>query len=338
MPLFIRLLESTDNDVREKAVWALGDLAVDSKSLRRDWVFLDAIPALLRISHESSPLSTIQNVTLTLSNLCRGKPPLEGTLVESILPYLARSLSSTDSDTVLHACNAFSHIASPHDIQILLDSGVVPRLMKLLASDSLAIQAAALRTVASVAMGSEDQTQFILNLNVLPVLKSLLERPQPEIQKDICWMVSNIAAGTARQVKAVFDSGILPQLISLLSSPNPDVQKEATWAVVNAITNGTQNHVEYMIRQGAVRHLCQLLRNPNEKIRLLALEGMETLLLQTDRPDEVVNIICDSDGVQAIEDLATNVDKLVSDRAQNILDRYLNPEDNAGESDEIPRL
>lgn len=49
VPIFIRLLESPDEDVREQAAWALGNVAGDSVSCRDMVLRLGALPALLRI-------------------------------------------------------------------------------------------------------------------------------------------------------------------------------------------------------------------------------------------------------------------------------------------------
>lgn len=75
MPYFIELLSSPVIDVKEQAVWALGNIAGDSPRCR-DYVLENgALPPLLAIFEESSKLSMIRNATWTLSNFCRGKNP-----------------------------------------------------------------------------------------------------------------------------------------------------------------------------------------------------------------------------------------------------------------------
>ena len=49
VPIFIRLLESPDEDVREQSAWALGNIAGDSVSCRDMVLRMGALPALLRI-------------------------------------------------------------------------------------------------------------------------------------------------------------------------------------------------------------------------------------------------------------------------------------------------
>ena len=75
VPEFIKLLSSPVPDVREQAVWALGNIAGDSPTCRDYVLQQGALRPLLNLLSENNKLSMLRNATWTLSNFCRGKSP-----------------------------------------------------------------------------------------------------------------------------------------------------------------------------------------------------------------------------------------------------------------------
>lgn len=344
VPIFIRLLNSPHEDVREQAAWALGNVAGDSVMCRDMVLSLGALPALLQVSttfHENSRLTTIRNVTWTLSNLCRGKPSPEFEVVRPALPLLARLLFSADPETVTDACWALSYISDGPDyrIQAVLNAGIAPRLVELLTSASSAIQTPALRTIGNIVTGDDSQTQFIINLNALSALLHLLDNPKKNIRKEACWTISNITAGTAQQIQAVIKADIFPKLIEMLTASEFDIQKEAAWALSNATSGGTAEQIWYLIQCGAIPPLCSLLHVADVKVVTIALEGIENMLKAANQMgllDRVVEFISDCGGAQAIEDLQTHDNKIIYQRAVKILETYLGAEEeDDGANDEL---
>mmetsp|Transcript_54587 Transcript_54587/g.95435 ORF Transcript_54587/g.95435 Transcript_54587/m.95435 type:complete len:536 (-) Transcript_54587:458-2065(-) len=335
VPIFIQLLLSQNEDVREQAAWALGNVAGDSVQCRDLVLSLNALPALLHVSqsfNEHSRISTIRNATWTLSNLCRGKPPPNFEVVRPALPLLARLLFSQDNETATDACWALSYISDgPNDrIQAVLNAGVAPRLVELLGSTTTTVQTPALRTVGNIVTGDDSQTQFIINLNALPALLWMLDNPKKNIRKEACWTISNITAGTAEQIQAVINANVFPKLIELLQSSEFDIQKEAAWAASNATSGGTPEQIMYLVHQGVVPPLCNLLSVLDSKVITVALEGLDNILrvaLTANVLDRVVDIVTDCGGLNAIEELQNHENSNIYNRAVKLLETYFGAEE-----------
>src|SRR5690606_19544991 len=101
VPIFVELLSSPEPDVREQAVWALGNIAGDSPQCRDYVLSAGALPPLLNLLGDSRKLSMLRNATWTLSNFCRGKTPQPDWQTVSAL--VIADLAATDYFQILPA-------------------------------------------------------------------------------------------------------------------------------------------------------------------------------------------------------------------------------------------
>jgi len=336
VPIFVRLLMSPNDDVREQAVWALGNIAGDSPQCRDMVLGAQAMLPLLQQLTEHAKLSMLRNATWTLSNFCRGKPQPPFELVRVALPTLAKLIYSVDEEVLTDACWALSYLSDGvnEKIQAVIESGVCSRLVELLMHFSPSVQTPALRTVGNIVTGDDLQTQVIINFAALPCLLSLLSSPKKGIRKEACWTISNITAGNKDQIQAVIDANILPPLIHLLQTAEFDIRKEAAWAISNATSGGTPQQIKYLVTQGTIRPMCDLLVVADAKIVTVALEGLENILKigETDakasgQENQMSTFISEADGLTKIEQLQHHENQEIYEKAIRILETYFGGEE-----------
>lgn len=343
VPIFVRLLLSPNDDVREQAVWALGNIAGDSPPCRDLVLSAGAMNPLLQQLHQNSKLSMLRNATWSLSNFCRGKPQPEFEAVKPALPTLAQLIFSPDEEVLTDACWALSYLSDgPNEkIQAVIEAGVCRRLVELLLNPSPAVQTPALRTVGNIVTGDDLQTQFVINNNSLPCLLALLSSPKKGIRKESCWTISNITAGNKDQIQAVVDNNIIPPLIQLLTNAEFDIRKEAAWAISNATSGGSAAQIKFLVQQGCIRPLCDLLTVNDAKIVTIALEGLENILKigeeeakQTATHNQMATYIAEAEGLTKIEELQQHSNNDIYEKCIKILETYFGVED----EDEMEQL
>ncbi|BEI79768.1 hypothetical protein CcaverHIS002_0102970 [Cutaneotrichosporon cavernicola] len=283
VPLFIRLLSSPVPDVREQAVWALGNIAGDSPKCRDHVLSQGALQPLLQLLNENHKLSMLRNATWTLSNFCRGKSPQPNwELIAPALPVLSKLIYSLDDEVLIDACWAISYLSDGTNdkIQAVIDSGVCRRLVDLLMHPSTAVQTPALRSVGNIVTGDDFQTQIVIMSGALPALLSLLSSPKDGIRKEACWTISNITAGSPNQIQAIIDANIIPPLINILQHADFKTRKEACWAISNATSGGLSEpqQIRYLVSQGCIKPMCDLLQSMDNKIIQVSLDGLENIL------------------------------------------------------------
>jgi len=282
VPQLIRLVKSKDEELAEQCVWALGNIAADSP-VYRDILLEENIIEALVPALDSRRLTMLKNISWTMSNLCNGVQANYWGKILKALPKFSRLVYFNDEEILKDVCWSLSCISSgtKDRIQALvqLDPAICKRLVELLLNRSSSVQHAALITVGNIVTGDDEQTQALIDHKILPKLRRLLSHSKKNILKDTCFTISNIAAGSQNQISAIIDAKIIPALVLLFTTSSEiDIKAEVTWALANALSNGTDLHISYLIDQGCVRCLCELLEHYDIITIEAVLEALENVL------------------------------------------------------------
>ncbi|XP_021672815.2 importin subunit alpha [Hevea brasiliensis] len=334
VPIFVKLLSSPTDDVREQAVWALGNIAGDSPKCRDLVLGCGALTPLLAQFNEHAKLSMLRNATWTLSNFCRGKPQPLFEQTKPALPALERLIHSNDEEVLTDACWALSYLSDGTNdkIQAVIEAGVCPRLVELLLHSSPTVLIPALRTVGNIVTGDDTQTQCIINHQALPwLLNLLIHNYKKSIKKEACWTISNITAGNVNQIQAIIEAGIIAPLVQLLQNAEFEIKKEAAWAISNATSGGSHEQIKFLVNQGCIKPFCDLLICPDPRIVTVCLEGLENILKvgeaeknlgNTGEANLYAQMIDDAEGLEKIENLQSHDNNDIYEKAVKILETY----------------
>jgi len=200
----VQLLNSSDAEVVEQAIWGLGNIAGDNTGFRNLVIDAGAVNPIANILDHSEPGSTLtRNASWSLSNLCRNHPCPDYSLVKRAVPSLARVLlHEANTETVLDICWAFSYLSDGGEERIpdILSTSIQAKLMDLLKDPKVGIVIPSMRTIGNLVTGTDETTQMLIDMGLIRLLDELSTHQSKMVRKEVCWTISNITAGTPEQI------------------------------------------------------------------------------------------------------------------------------------------
>lgn len=334
VPEFARLLASPKLEIREQSLWALGNIAGDSPQYRDYILQHDVMGSLIDFLHdETISMQMLKTATWVLSNLCRGKPQPPFDLVKPALQTISRLILVQDDGVLEDACWALSYLSDGSNDKIcgVIDAGVVPRVVEMLAHTSTNVQTPAIRTVGTIVTGNELQTQLVIDSGALPhLLTLLLSSTDSGVLKETCWTISNITAGTQEQIGSVIEAGLVQPLVETLGSALFEIKREAAWALVNVLLGGSDEQVRYVAGAGAIPPICDLLDCGETRMISVALEGLEVILevgaADVEHNTPFYTVFEEAGGIDKLEMLQDSENDNIYQKAVSILTRFFGAE------------
>eukprot|EP00246_Nothoceros_aenigmaticus_P002922 TRINITY_DN13849_c0_g1_i2.p1 TRINITY_DN13849_c0_g1~~TRINITY_DN13849_c0_g1_i2.p1 ORF type:complete len:548 (-),score=94.74 TRINITY_DN13849_c0_g1_i2:371-2014(-) len=337
IPLLIAHISDTriSTAIAEQCVWAMGNCAGDSSSLRDSLLHQGALLPMYHLMG-ARQMSLAKTSCWAMSNLIKGPNPtaaIDLMKLNSTSNMLINYIATGDEELATEAAWVLVYLTSmsENNSDLLVKSGLFPPLVTRLAtSQSVILLPPILRTIGNILAGD---TQNAKTDNLLAAggfvgtVSQCLGSEHRSLQKEAAWVVSNISAGTVFHKQAVFTGGALPALLHLLATAAFDVRKEAAYAIGNMCVGPGGNsepileHLTVLLERGCLPGFITLVRSPDLEAARLGLQFLD-LVMQWLTDGQGPKLVEKEDGIDAIESLQNHDNDDLREYATSLMDKY----------------
>ena len=269
VPKIIKLMDSSIEELKLQSTWIIGNLASDSKKIRDYLLKEKAFEKLITILASTNQKDLIKNSVWAINNFFRAKPPPPYESIKRCINMVARAMNILEEDTefLSDACFIFSFMTEHYkeSIKVLIDIGIIQKIIKYIDINVNYIQINCLRIVGNIASGNANQTQLLLDWGLLNSLKNSLFNEKKQIRKESAWIISNIAAGTQKQIEKLISENFLPILAEVIKKDVMEIKKECIWAVCNLTSVENPQYMKIILDEGILVIICECLKMDDAK-------------------------------------------------------------------------
>ncbi|KAB1668784.1 hypothetical protein ES319_1Z112000v1 [Gossypium barbadense] len=265
-------------------------------------------------------LGNIAAVSLTCRDLVLG--------YGALLPLLALLNEPVSRSMLRNATWTLSRFCKPPFDQVKL---VLPTLGRLIHSKDEVVLAKACWALSYLFDGTNDKIQAVIESGVLGRLVELLMHPSPSVITPTLYTVKHIVTGDDVQIQAIIEANIIAPLVHLLQNAEFDIKKQAGKAISKATSGGTHDQIRFLVSQGCIKPLCDVLYYFDREFVTVCLQGLENIL-KVGEADKKMGItggmnlnaqmIDAAEGREWIENLKYDCNIKISGKAMEVLETY----------------
>ena len=163
-----------------------------------------------------------------------------GVELEQDFSKILENINSPSSELQMSGVKALRHLLCKENdppIRLVVDSGIIPRLVQLLATnEGAAFQFETAWVLTNVAGGASQDTEAVVSAGAIPVFVKLLFSSSSDVQDQAVWALGNIAGDSPRLRDAVGSCDIVSRLIHIIhqfKQSKPALARNAVWCFSN---------------------------------------------------------------------------------------------------------
>jgi len=280
---------ATKKDLLTQAIWLLGNVTGDSKTMRDMMLNTGFVENhLIRLSTSEIPVVLARNLAFTFSNCVRG-PPVHHSVSFSVVKGILELMGRHHDQEMLLDCIWGLYYASAKGDEVVLDHfvsiGVVDFLSQWMFTNVKEVKTVALKLVASFVSSTKDEhTQLMLDHGFLNCAYKIFDETEKKaVRKEILWMLSNVAAGSVSQIEQLMElEDFIPKTLSIIATGDEMLAFEAVWVALNILMGGNSTQRSAMLNTQSL--------GSDSASNLL--QTLARRLLQHQHEEKVSKVIC----------------------------------------------
>ncbi|KAJ2720429.1 hypothetical protein GGI07_004616 [Coemansia sp. Benny D115] len=362
MPLLLTLLSGDSIELKNQAVWALGNLAAEGEDIREKLHANGVLPLLIGLV-DTKDATLMQTTCFAISNMARKPNSYFDELFALGLPEkVAQQLAAFKDNAECVAELAWVYVylaASSNEQQIsrILDTGAIDLLLQCATASIFTEPAIAenksgqnsgacnsallipiVRTLGNIAAGGNDmQThQLTSKPSFMPLLVKCIESTSSRaLEKESLWVLSSVTA-TAAEITPALVSSVVPDLVRIVEKQNFDIKKEAAFSLLNISMSNEGRCFKELPNERLMREFVEFIKSQDEEMVRMGVQYVHIAFDQLDGRSGPELLASVNNGIDALENLmAVTKDDDTRTMASVLIDRYYgddidddeNPED-----------
>ena len=255
---------------RRKLVELSSDIPGNRICLNNVSISTENIPKFAACLNDQDPL-VVAEATIALRKILSvdRNPPIAEVLNAGVLPRLKELLADkTRPNIQLEACWALTNIASgsPDQTQAVVESGVVPLFVELLASCDSTLQEQAVWAVANIAGDRTEYRDGCISAGTAEALTHIVTSSigtSLQMTRLAVWGLSNLCRGKPGPDFTRIKTAVPPLARALAESNDTEVLADASWAFSYLTDSASHNHILLVLDHLDLRRVAALLAHPS---------------------------------------------------------------------------